>query len=312
MPSQIQLPTTMSPIVPSDSIGFVGLGAMGGAIARNLAKAGWAMRVFDLSGPAIDRACGAGAVAALSATDAVTGSAVVFTSLPTPELVEKFWVEQAPNLAAGSIAVDLSTIDPTTSRRISDMIASSTSASFVACTVGKTPAHAEKGEIPAFVGGTPEDIERLSPLLKVLSNNVYDMGSVEGATIFKLVSNLVGMSNLAVLAEGYVLARRAGIPADMFTEALRTTGGWSVQADLRLDWLVEDDLAPRFAVDMAAKDLRLSVNAAAEWHVPTPMAAASLSAFTTASASGHGSLDAAAIVEPLDPQRVARGNRAAR
>ncbi|TFC07547.1 NAD(P)-dependent oxidoreductase [Cryobacterium mannosilyticum] len=299
----------MSPLVPSDSIGFVGLGAMGGAIARNLATAGWTMRVFDLNGPAIDRTTAAGAAAASSAKDAVTGSAVVFSSLPTPELVEKFWAEQAPNLASGSIAVDLSTIDPATSRRISDMIAASTSASFVACTVGKTPAHAEKGEIPAFVGGSTADIERLAPLLKVLSNDVYDMGSVEGATIFKLVSNLVGMSNLAILAEGYVLARRAGIPADRFTEALRTTGGWSVQADLRLDWMVADDLAPRFAVDMAAKDLRLSVNAAAEWHVPTPVAAASLAAFTTASASGHGALDAAAIVEPLDPRRVARGER---
>ena len=310
MPSPFQLPASMGAIAPSEGIGFVGLGAMGGAIARNLALGGWVVRVFDLSNSAIERACVSGAVAASSAKDAVNGAAVVFSSLPTPELVEKFWAEQAPNLAAGAIAVDLSTIDPTTSRRISDMIESSTSASFVACTVGKTPAHAEKGEIPAFVGGATADIERLSSLLQTLSNEVYNMGSIEGATIFKLVSNLVGMSNLAVLAEGYVLARRAGIPAETFAEALRTTGGWSVQADLRLGWMVADDLAPRFAIDLAAKDLRLSVNAAAGWHVPTPVAAAALTAFTTASASGHGSLDAAAIVEPLDPLRLARGDRA--
>lgn len=299
---------SMSTIVRSDNIGFVGLGAMGGAVARNLASNAWAVRAFDLSEAAIERTCASGAVAASSATDAVSGSVVVFSSLPTPELVEKFWTEQAPNLMPGAIAVDLSTIDPTTSRRISDMIASSTSASFVACTLGKTPAHAEKGEIPAFVGGDTADIERLSPLLETLSNTVYDMGSVEGATIFKLVSNLVGMSNLAILAEGYVLARRAGISADTFADALRTTGGWSVQADLRLSWMVTDDLAPRFAVDLAAKDLRLSVNAAAGWHVPTPVAAAALTAFTTASASGHGSLDAAAVIEPLDPLRTARGD----
>lgn len=300
----------MSAVAQSEAIGFVGLGAMGGAIARHLARGGWAVRVFDLSPAAIDRTCAAGASPASSAKDAVDTSAVVFSSLPTPELVERFWVEQAPSLAPGAIAVDLSTIDPTTSRRISDMIDATTSASFVACTVGKTPAHAENGEIPAFVGGAPADIERLAPLLERLANTVYDMGSVEGATIFKLVSNLVGMSNLAVLAEGYVLARRAGISAQTFTDALKTTGGWSVQADMRLPWIVADDLAPRFAVDLAAKDLRLSVNAAAGWHVPTPMAAAALTAFTTASASGHGSLDAAAVVEPLDPRRVARGEGA--
>jgi 3-hydroxyisobutyrate dehydrogenase len=297
----------MSTTIQSQTLGFVGLGAMGGAIARNLAKGGWTLRVFDLSSAAIDRTCAAGAVAASSAKEAVKGSAVVFSSLPTPEMVEKFWTDQAPNLAAGAIAVDLSTIDPTTSRRIRDMIDATTSASFVAITVGKTPSHAEEGEIPAFVGGAPADIRRLAPLLDRLSNSVHNMGSVEGATTFKLVSNLIGMSNLAVLAEGYVLARRAGIPAETFTEALRTTGGWSVQADMRLPWIVKDDLAPRFAIDLAAKDLRLSVNAAAERHVPTPVAAAALSAFTMASASGHGSLDAAAVVEPLDPHRVARG-----
>jgi 3-hydroxyisobutyrate dehydrogenase len=300
----------MSAILQSDTVGFVGLGAMGGAIARNLAKGGWTVRVFDLSGSAIDRTCSSGAVAASSAKDAVTGAAAVFSSLPTPELVESFWNEQAPHLADGAIAVDLSTIDPTTSHRISDMIAASTSASFVACTVGKTPAHAEQGEIPAFVGGATADLERLTPLLERLSNGVYNMGSIEGATVFKLISNLVGMSNLAVLAEGYVLARRAGIPAETFTEAMRTTGGWSAQADMRLPWIIADDLAPRFAIDLAAKDLRLSVNAAAEWHVPTPVGAAALTAFTTASASGHGALDAAAVVEPLDPRRIARGEHA--
>jgi 3-hydroxyisobutyrate dehydrogenase len=271
-----------STIARSDTIGFVGLGAMGGAIARNLARDGWTVRVFDLSPSAIDRSSAAGAVAAGSAQDAITGSTVVFSSLPTPELVEKFWTEQASNLAPGAIAVDLSTIDPTTSRRISDLIGSTTSASFVACTLGKTPAHAEKGEIPAFVGGASTDIERLSALLQTLANKVYDMGSVEGATIFKLVSNLVGMSNLAVLAEGYVLARRAGIPADTFTDALRTTGGWSVQADLRLGWMVADDLAPRFAIDLAAKDLRLSVKV--HWTPPQSSSPSTRSASPVGSA----------------------------
>jgi 3-hydroxyisobutyrate dehydrogenase len=135
-----------------------------------------------------------------------------------------------------------------------------------------------------------------------MASAVFDMGSVEGATTFKLISNLVGMTNLAVLAEGHLLAQAAGIDPATYMDALRTTGGWSVQADIRLKWMMERDFAPRFAVDLAAKDLRLSVNAAAQWGVPTPVAAAGLSVFSLAHAAGLGGKDAAAIVEPLTPK----------
>jgi 3-hydroxyisobutyrate dehydrogenase len=135
-----------------------------------------------------------------------------------------------------------------------------------------------------------------------MASVTYEMGSVEGATMFKLISNLIGMTNLAVLAEGYLLAREAGIDSKTFAAALRTTGGWSTQADIRLAWMMEEDFTPRFAVDLAAKDLRLSVNAAATWGVPTPVAAAGLSVFSLARAAGLGGKDAAAIVAPLKPR----------
>lgn len=184
---------------------------------------------------------------------------------------------------------------------VGDRIAADGKARFVACTLGKTPALAEKGDIPLFVGGDAAAIETLAPILRHLGNVTFDMGSIEGATVFKLISNLVGMTNLAVLAEAFLLARKAGIDPEVFAAALRTTGGWSSQADIRLNWMMQADFAPRFAVDLAAKDLRLSVNAAATWGVPTPVAAAGLSVFSLARAAGLGAKDAAAIVVPLTP-----------
>jgi 3-hydroxyisobutyrate dehydrogenase len=288
------------------TIGFIGLGAMGGAVARRLAAGGFPVKAYDLNPQAVERAVALGAVGASSAEKALDGADVVITSLPTPELVEAFWADLAGALASDTIVVDTSTIDPVTSRRVADHLAAAAGAAFVACTLGKTPGHAENGEIPAFVGGPADAVRKLGPVLGRMASSVHDMGSVEGATIFKLISNLVGMSNLAVLAEGFVLARAAGISSETFTEALKTTGGWSVQADLRLPWIAADDLDPRFAVNLAAKDLRLSTDAAARWSVPTPVGSAALSAFVTAAAAGHGGQDAAAVVEALDPQRTAR------
>jgi len=284
-----------------DNLGIIGLGAMGGAVAARLASGPWSLAVYDLSTAAVQRLVAHGASAAGSARDAVAGRAVVFSCLPTPDHVEAFWTEHAADLAEGAIAVDLSTIDPATSRRVSDMITKGGRARFVACTMGKTPAMAEKGEIPVFVGGDQASLDALAPVFKHIASAVFDMGSVEGATMFKLISNLVGMSNLAILAEGYLLASKAGIAPEVFSAALKTTGGWSVQADIRLNWMMTDDFAPRFAVDLAAKDLRLSVNAAATWGIPTPVAAAGLSVFSLARAAGLGSKDAAAIVAPLTP-----------
>lgn len=283
------------------SIGFVGLGAMGGAVAQRLSSA-WKLRVYDLSAAAVEAQRQVGAVACTSAAEAMAGASVVFSCLPTPELVEVFWTENCTHLADGAIAVDLSTIDPTTSRRVATLVECQGGARFVACTLGKTPAMAREGLIPVFVGGDAAAVEQLKPVFAVMANAVFDMGSVEGATTFKLISNLVGMTNLAVLAEGHLLAQAAGIDPATYMEALRTTGGWSVQADIRLKWMMERDFAPRFAVDLAAKDLRLSVNAAAQWGVPTPVAAAGLSVFSLAHAAGLGAKDAAAIVEPLTPK----------
>ncbi|SDH73344.1 NAD(P)-dependent oxidoreductase [Propionivibrio dicarboxylicus] len=283
------------------SIGFIGLGAMGGAVAQRLSSA-WKLKVFDLSPAAVEAIGKFGAVACASPAEAMAGAAVVFSCLPTPELVEAFWTENGKHLGDGAIAVDLSTIDPATSRRVATLIERQAGAKFVACTMGKTPAMAREGKIPVFVGGDAAAVEKLRPVLAVMANAVFDMGSVEGATMFKLISNLIGMTNLAVLAEGHLLAQAAGIDPATYMEALRTTGGWSVQADIRLKWMMERDFAPRFAVDLAAKDLRLSVNAAAQWGIPTPVAAAGLSVFSLAHAAGLGAKDAAAIVEPLTPK----------
>jgi 3-hydroxyisobutyrate dehydrogenase len=282
-------------------IGFAGLGAMGSAVAQRLCTGAWKVHVYDLQPQAIEKMLPFGAIGEASLSALISDKAVVFSCLPTPELVESFWQKNCQYLAEGTIVVDLSTIDPATSRRVATLI--ETKAEFAACTLGKTPAMAKEGNIPVFVGGKAEVIEKLTPLFKCMSNVIFDMGSVEGATMFKLISNLIGMTNLAVIAEGYALAKASGIDPKIFAEALKTTGGWSVQADIRLNWMMDRDFSPRFSVDLAAKDLRLTVNMAATWGIPTPVSAAGLSTFSLAKANGLGGKDAAVIIETIMPNK---------
>jgi 3-hydroxyisobutyrate dehydrogenase len=283
------------------NIGFIGLGAMGGAIARRLLAQGFSVTCFDLDVQAVEALVSHGAMAADRASQAVAGHSVVITSLPTPEIVGRFWDEHAEELDEGAIAVDASTVDPATSRREAACVESHPGRRFVACTVGRTPAHAERGEIPAFVGGDPQAVDELRPVLMAMANEVFPLGSVEAATMFKLISNLVGMTNLVALAEGYSLASRMGIDADTFERALRTTGAWSSQAEIRLAWMAQDDLDARFSVDLAAKDLRLSVDAAARNHVPVHVCSSALQVFVLAQTMGYGRLDAGAVIRAVEP-----------
>lgn len=291
-----------------NKIGFIGAGRMGGAVARRLARGGYPVQVFDLNEQAIAACVEAGADAASSAIQAATRSDVIFTSLPMPEHVRGCWQDIVTHLSDRATAVDLSTIDPTTADSVGKLLGEH-QVPFVSCTLGKTPEAAEKGEIPLFIGGPHEAVTELQPLWDQMGEKIYDFGSPAAATTFKLISNLVGMTNLAALAEGYVLACRAGIDPAVFAEALTDTGARSFQSDVRLPWIVKDDFEARFGSALAAKDVRLAVNAAAAWEVPTPVAMQGLSQLVATVANGYGHEDAAAVTKVIDPDgSVRRGD----
>lgn len=273
------------------AVGFIGVGRMGGGMARRLCGDGHTVTVFDPS-PAATEACrAAGAQVAADAATAVAGADAVFTSLPMPEHVLATYRDIAGVLRPDAVCVDVSTIDPATARAVADLLPGR----FVACPVGKTPAQAEAGDLPLFVGGDRSAVDTVRPLLRCIGATLHELGTVEAATTFKLLSNLVGMTNVAVLAEGLALARNAGIDADTFTAALQDTGAWSFQCELRLPWMLAEDHHARFAVDLAAKDLRLAVDAAARAGIPTPVGAQGLMQLLAASARGDGDQDVTAV-----------------
>jgi 3-hydroxyisobutyrate dehydrogenase len=133
------------------------------------------------------------------------------------------------------------------------------------------------------------------PLLDVIGRPLYHLGDVKQATAFKLISNLIGMGNIALLAEGFALGLKAGIAPKSLADALRDTGANSYQLELRLPWMMAGDFASRFSVNLALKDLRLAVDMAARWRAPTPVGAGGLQMFSAAAARGLGEQDAAAV-----------------
>jgi 3-hydroxyisobutyrate dehydrogenase-like beta-hydroxyacid dehydrogenase len=282
--------------------GFIGVGRMGGGLARNLIRAGKEVLVFDLSQEAIQKAVSAGATGkAVKQVQDMAGADVVFTSLPLPGDVEGVMLGKDGLLnfmKPGSTYIEVSTIDPRTARKLSDA-AEARKIQFLECPLGKTPAHAEKAEEPVFVGGKKEVYEKMKGVLEIVGKPVIYMGEVEASSAFKLISNLVGMTNLAVLAEGIRIAHKAGIETQMFLELLADTGGKSFQAEVRGPWISNGDFANRFGLDLALKDVRLGCEMADAWGNDAKTMKVALEYFRAGSAKGFGKEDCNAIYKVI-------------
>jgi 3-hydroxyisobutyrate dehydrogenase-like beta-hydroxyacid dehydrogenase len=282
--------------------GFIGVGAMGGGLARNLIRAGKEVLVYDLSIDAMQRTLEAG-TSGKAAKDVkeLAGADVVFTSLPLPKHLEEVMLGEDGLLNAmkpGSTYIDVSTIDPQTARKLSDA-AEAKEINFLECPLGKTPAQAEKAEEPIFVGGKKEVYEMMKEVLNIVGSPVYYMGEVEAATALKLISNLIGMTNVAVLAEGIRIGEKAGIEPKFLLELLDDTGAKSFQMDVRGPWIAEGDFASRFGLDLALKDVRLGCEMAQAWGVDPKTMKVALDYFKQASAEGLGKEDCNAIYKVI-------------
>ena len=278
--------------------GFIGVGVMGGPLARNLIRAGKRVHVYNRSPEGREKtlAAGTSGIPAMSMTD-MAPCDVVFTCLALPEHVQEKMLGTDgayAHMRAGAVHVELSTIDPATAHTLAEA-AGKRGIAYVQCTLGKTPAHAEKAEEPLFVGGDRKASAALADVWPIIGQ-FNDVGSVDAACAVKLISNLVGMANLAVLSEGLRVGAAAGVDGDTLLRLLADTGAHSFQMDARGPNMAHADYEPpRFALTLALKDVRLGCAMAHALNVATPMLDVALARYRGAEAAGLGAKDCAAV-----------------
>lgn len=282
--------------------GFIGVGQMGGGLARNLIRAKKSVLVFDLNPEAVKTTLAAGATGRAAAKiEELAEADVVFTSLPLPQHLESVMLGPKGllrQMKPGSTYIDVSTIDPATARKLSDA-AEAQGTHFLECPLGKTPAHAEKAEEPIFAGGKKAVYEKMLDTLKIIGKPVYYLGEVEASCAVKLISNLIGMANLAVLAEGIRIAEKAGIDSKFLLELLNDTGAKSFQMDVRGPWIAGGDFKSRFGLDLALKDIRLGCEMAKAWGNDAKMMQVVLDYLKAGSSAGYGKEDCNAMYKVI-------------
>jgi 3-hydroxyisobutyrate dehydrogenase len=280
-------------------VGFIGLGVMGSRMAATLARGGYGLDVFDLD-PAKTRAVAeGGAAAAASARAVAERSDVVFTSLPWPATVREVYLGAGGVVEAarpGTILVDMSTVDPETTRAV-HAAAAARGVHHLDAPVSGGYREAENGTLVIIVGGERDAFDRAKPVLEVLGASVHHAGPSGAGNIVKLVNNVMSMGNMLVAAEVFVLGVKAGMDPKTLFEILRTSAGRSYHFERRLPNILARNFAPGFTVDLARKDLGLAVDMARSHDVPVPATSLLHQLYNASSALGDGPNDFAAIVK---------------
>ncbi len=286
---------------------------MGRPMALNLVRAGHRLKVFDLESEAVAALVEAGAGAAGSAREAAADAAVVVSMLPASRHVEAAMLGPdgiIAGLKANTVVIDMSTIDPGTTRRLAAAVAER-GCQMLDAPVSGSSIGARDGSLTIMAGGDPEVLEAQRDLLGAMGGNVVHCGAVGMGEVVKLCNNLVAGAAAAALAEAFTLALRLGADPRILFEVMSTSSGncWALQTRPPVPGLVpsapaDSGFAPGFMVDLMHKDLSLVMAAASELRLALPMAAGAQQMYALASAQGHGREDFSAVFKVLQQERA--------
>lgn len=273
-------------------LGFIGVGLMGHGLAKNLMKQGHSMTVLDHAGnQPIDDLKRLGAQAVETAREVAAAADVVFMCVTgSPQVEACVYGTQGllEGLRPDAIVVDATTADPVSTVKVAAAV-QERGGRYVDAPMTRTPQHAEDGCVNVMLGGDPATIAQVRPLIESYAENIFVGGDVGSGHRMKLLHNYVSLGTLALLAEAYTCAGKAGVDRDVLTRVLATGGGDSVVLKRLMPFL--DDGQPGsmlFSLVNAGKDLRYFTHMAEELQVGAFVGEAVHQTFVTAANIGGG------------------------
>ena len=292
------------------TVGFIGTGNMGLPMVTNLVKKGFAVVAYDLVPAAVAAAVTAGASQAASAADVAKRSDLVVTMLPSSAHVEAAYLGAGgvlEGVAAGRLCVDMSTIDPSASRRVAAALAQRQVRFLDAPVSGGVPG-AVDGTLAIMVGGDARDLEEARPALAAMGANIIHVGAVGSGEVAKLCNNLIAGVAAVAVSEAFRIAEGFGVDPKVLTDVISKSSGntWVMEKAHPVPGLVPRAASSRdyeggFMTDLMAKDLGLAVSAARDLRVPVIVAPAAQQILRLASSHGLGRKDFTAIYSFLKP-----------
>lgn len=255
----------------SERVGFIGLGIMGSGMARNLLDAGFDLTVWNRTPTKSDSLHQHGAKVASSPADLARRVGIVITCISDTEDVLEI-VHGRNGVAAGavegSVLIDMSTISPMATIEMAKRLQQN-GVHMLDAPVSGGSEGAARGTLSIMVGGEAHQFERVLPVLRAMGSNVTHMGPIGSGQKAKLVNQILVVINMWAVSEALLFAQAAGLDLDQTIEALSGGAAGSWMFKHRGPQCVARDWRPGFTIDLQQKDLRLVLEAADEFGVPT-------------------------------------------
>jgi 3-hydroxyisobutyrate dehydrogenase len=283
------------------TVGFIGLGLMGRHMARNLLKAGFPLVVHNRSQVTVKELVAEGATAAESPKALAAAVDVVCSCLPVPADVHKVYLEDNGVLRgarAGSILIELSTIDPATHQGIATE-AEEIGAQYLDAPVSGGTTGARDAALTIMVGGAAGTLETAMPVLKAMGQRIYHCGPIGAGATVKLINQMmVAINNLGVF-EGMILGAKYGIDPNLIVEVCSNSSGAS-RALGAVPSVMKREFEPGFMIDLMHKDVALAVELGRQLKVRTLAGGLAQQVLQEAQALGFGRAGTNAQVIPLE------------
>lgn len=287
------------------TVGFIGVGRMGLPMAGHLLDAGHALVVHDARPAAAQPLLDRGAVLAGSPRAVAEAAEVVITIVPSSREVEAVMASLLPALGPRHLVVEMTTSDPSVTRRLAAQVAAR-GARFIDAPVSGGVKGAVEGTLAIMVGGETADVERARPLLERMGRKIFHVGAVSTGHAMKLVNNVTSAACLVATAEAIAVARRAGIDPARAVEIIAASSGRSNASDWKFpQFILSGRFDAGFALALMTKDVNGFARLAEELGFDAPVCAEATEYFRRALAAGLGDADHTAIDTLIDKEKYA-------
>jgi 3-hydroxyisobutyrate dehydrogenase-like beta-hydroxyacid dehydrogenase len=284
------------------TIGFIGLGLMGGPMASNLVKAGFPVTVWNRTASKAESLVKQGAKLAANPRAAALQADVLITIVSDPAALEEvLWGANGAieGLRRGSLYIDSSTVSPDLARRVAKVCANR-GVEFLDAPVTGGNWGAEKGELLYMIGGDAKAFDRAKPVLDVLGKKFFLLGPNGAGQTVKLGMNLILAMQVDALAEALAVVTAAGVEGERLVEVLQSSMGRTALLDIKAPLMLKHEYKASFPLRLMQKDLRLALEMAREHGVTLPAAAAAYGTYTTVKDSSSDDPDYAGIMRFWD------------
>jgi 3-hydroxyisobutyrate dehydrogenase-like beta-hydroxyacid dehydrogenase len=289
--------------VLGEPVGFVGLGIMGSRMAANLARAGYDVAVYNRTAAKAEAwVAERGGRRAASPREAAEGAAAVITMVVDGAQVEEVLLGDdgaAHGAAPGTLMIDMSTIAPADARRIGAALAERELA-FVDAPVSGSAPKAEDGTLTIMAGGSDADVARARPYFDAMGEKILHVGELGQGQTVKVISNTVGATNCATLAQALVVGKATGVDLASLVSVLGASSGASYMVTLKAEPMLEHDFTPLFRLEHMLKDVGICLSESEAAGAPFPAAALARELYSAAMGRGLADQDFAAVLEAAE------------